>query len=83
MGLRVKVSKQFGEAFEENFYRRREIGAACCVYHKGEKVVDLWGGVRNETTVSQELGDPRDVALRRALIAPKYDAIRGAPVLVT
>ena len=38
------------EAFAENFTRRREVGAACCVYHKGEKVVDLWGGVRNQTT---------------------------------
>ena len=38
------------EAFAENFAKRREIGAACCVYHKGEKVVDLWGGVRNVTT---------------------------------
>jgi CubicO group peptidase (beta-lactamase class C family) len=36
------------EAFAENFLRRREVGAACCVYHKGEKVVDLWGGVRNK-----------------------------------
>src|SRR5215207_9042605 len=38
------------EAFAENFVRRREIGAACCVYHRGEKVVDLWGGVRNKAT---------------------------------
>ena len=38
------------KAFVENFTRRREIGAACCVYHKGEKVVDLWGGVRNKAT---------------------------------
>ena len=38
------------EAFAENFAKRREIGAACCVYHKGEKVVDLWGGVRNVGT---------------------------------
>ena len=38
------------DAFAENFSRRREIGAACCVYHKGEKVVDLWGGVRNKAT---------------------------------
>jgi CubicO group peptidase (beta-lactamase class C family) len=36
--------------FAENFIRRREIGAACCVYHRGEKVVDLWGGVRNNLT---------------------------------
>ncbi|HET9530551.1 MAG TPA: serine hydrolase domain-containing protein [Blastocatellia bacterium] len=38
------------EAFAENFAKRREIGAACCVYHKGERVVDLWGGVRNKAT---------------------------------
>jgi CubicO group peptidase (beta-lactamase class C family) len=37
-------------AFEENFERRNELGAACCVYHHGEKVVDLWGGVRDKTT---------------------------------
>jgi CubicO group peptidase (beta-lactamase class C family) len=35
------------EAFAENFARRRELGAACCVYYHGEKVVDLWGGVRD------------------------------------
>ncbi len=38
------------EAFAENFTKRGEIGGACAVYHKGEKVVDLWGGVRNAAT---------------------------------
>ena len=38
------------DAFAENFAKRRELGAACCVYHKGEKVIDLWGGVRDKTT---------------------------------
>lgn len=38
------------EAFVENFERRNELGAACCIYLHGEKVVDLWGGIRNETT---------------------------------
>jgi CubicO group peptidase (beta-lactamase class C family) len=38
------------EAFAENFARRRELGGACCVYRNGEKVVDLWGGIRNEAT---------------------------------
>jgi len=38
------------EAFVENFTRRRELGGACCVYHGGEKVVDLWGGIRNKQT---------------------------------
>ncbi len=37
------------EAFVENFERRHELGAACCVYYQGEKVVDLWGGVRNKS----------------------------------
>jgi len=38
------------EAFAENFTRRNELGGACCAYHRGEKVVDLWGGVRNKAT---------------------------------
>lgn len=38
------------DAFAENFFRRREVGAACCVYHHGEMVVDLWGGLRNKLT---------------------------------
>jgi CubicO group peptidase (beta-lactamase class C family) len=37
-------------AFAENFSRRNELGGACCVYYRGEKVVDLWGGVRNKQT---------------------------------
>lgn len=35
------------EAFSDNFTRREELGGACCVYHRGQKVVDLWGGIRN------------------------------------
>ncbi len=38
------------EAFAENFSRRHELGGACCVYYRGEKVVDLWGGVRHRST---------------------------------
>ena len=38
------------DAFAENFARRHELGAACCIYHHGEKVVDLWGGIRNKAT---------------------------------
>jgi len=38
------------EAFVENFTRRNELGAACCIYYQGEKVVDLWGGIRNKAT---------------------------------
>ncbi|HEX4998982.1 MAG TPA: serine hydrolase domain-containing protein [Terriglobia bacterium] len=41
------------EAFADNFVSRRELGGACCAYYGGEKVVDLWGGVRNKKS-----GDP-------------------------
>lgn len=38
------------DVFAENLAKRHELGGACCVYHRGEKVVDLWGGVRNKET---------------------------------
>lgn len=38
------------DAFVENFEHRNELGAACCIYVRGEKVVDLWGGIRNAAT---------------------------------
>lgn len=34
-------------AFEKNFAEHGELGAAVAVYHKGELVVDLWGGLRD------------------------------------
>ena len=37
-------------AFADNFARRHELGGACCAYVHGEKVVDLWGGIRNKET---------------------------------
>lgn len=39
-----------GEAFAANFEQRNELGGACCVYHHGKKVVDLWGGLRDAAT---------------------------------
>jgi CubicO group peptidase (beta-lactamase class C family) len=38
------------EAFAENVSRRGELGGACCVYYRGDKVVDLWGGVRDKAS---------------------------------
>ncbi|HVP21621.1 MAG TPA: serine hydrolase domain-containing protein [Anaerolineaceae bacterium] len=38
------------QAFLDNFTERHELGAACCIYYRGEKVVDLWGGIRNAET---------------------------------
>jgi CubicO group peptidase (beta-lactamase class C family) len=38
------------EALIENFRRRGELGAACCIYRHGEKVVDLCGGLRGRAS---------------------------------
>jgi len=35
-------------ALERNFAERGELGSAVCVYHRGKKVVDLWGGFMDE-----------------------------------
>ena len=32
------------EALERNFIDHGDIGSAVCIYHQGNKVVDLWGG---------------------------------------
>ena len=51
-----EVAPGFGlvrEEFGRNFSKKGELGAACCAYVAGEKVVDLWGGIRDHET-----GDP-------------------------
>jgi len=53
IGIQGYVSKGFEAvraAFLDNFLLRKELGAACCVYREGKKVVDLWGGIRNKAT---------------------------------
>jgi CubicO group peptidase (beta-lactamase class C family) len=52
-GIHGDVSKGFDavrDAFTENFSDRKELGGACCVYRDGDKVVDLWGGIRDKAT---------------------------------
>jgi CubicO group peptidase (beta-lactamase class C family) len=55
-------------AFADNFARRRELGGACCAYRHGEKVVDIWGGIRNWAT-----GDPWE----RDTMVIVYSATKG------
>lgn len=67
----LQVSPGFesvGEAFTRNFTQRRELGGACCIYLDGEKVVDLWGGIRNGRT-----GDP----WQRNTMVIVYSATKG------
>lgn len=41
--------KHIEKVFLENFYKRGEIGASFCVYHKNILVVDIWGGHKDLT----------------------------------
>jgi CubicO group peptidase (beta-lactamase class C family) len=60
--VRIEVSLLQGEVapgfekvayeFEKNFAQREEVGAACAVYHRGRKVVDLWGGYRDREALT-------------------------------
>jgi len=53
VGVQGYVSPGFEnvrDTFAENFVRRHELGGACCAFHRGEKIVDLWGGIRNKVT---------------------------------
>lgn len=38
--------EQVKDEFQNNFDMRKELGAACTIFYKGQKVVDLWGGYR-------------------------------------
>lgn len=58
--------------FSNNFVSRREVGASLCLTHKGETVVDLWGGLANpETNQSWE----------RDTISIIYSCTKGATAL--
>jgi CubicO group peptidase (beta-lactamase class C family) len=56
------------QAFVDNFVHRHELGGACCAFHRGEKVVDLWGGLRNKRT-----GEPWE----RDTMVLVYSATKG------
>jgi CubicO group peptidase (beta-lactamase class C family) len=49
------------EAFAENFARYGEVGAACCVYLDGRKVVDLWGGTYTPDTLQMVMSSTKGV----------------------
>src|SRR5262245_17877422 len=38
------------DAFTANFTSGSEVGAAFSVYHRGNKVVDLWGGIADQAS---------------------------------
>src|ERR1700712_2157036 len=40
------------DAFRDNFLSGEEVRASACVWHAGRKMVDLWGGYREETCLT-------------------------------
>lgn len=56
------------EEFARNFAERNELGAACAVFRQGRKVVDLWGGVRDDKS-----GAPWE----RETMAPVFSSTKG------
>ena len=46
-GSVTKGFERVRREFQRNFAERGELGAACAAYVGGEKVIDLWGGVRD------------------------------------
>jgi len=38
---------RIADSFSKNFKTDGEIGASLCVYHKNEKVIDIWGGYKD------------------------------------
>jgi len=67
-GIAGRDFENVREAFADNFARRGELGGACCAYHWGGKVVDLWGGIRNKQT-----GEPWE----RNTMVIVYSATKG------
>jgi CubicO group peptidase (beta-lactamase class C family) len=49
-GLATPAFEEVRLEFTRNFTELGELGAACAIYHRGEKVVDLWGGYRSAAT---------------------------------
>ena len=60
------------EAFAENFRNRREVGASVCITHRGETVVDLWGG-----TAAPKTGMP----WTRDTVSIVFSCTKGATAL--
>ena len=52
-GFALPGFERVRDEFENNFLIRGEQGAACTIYHQGQKVVDLWGGRRCHNSGAQ------------------------------
>jgi len=69
------------QAFAANFERHGDVGAACCVYADGRKVVDLWGGVYAPETLQMVMSSTKGVvAVAAHILAQEGRLDFDAPV---
>lgn len=61
------------DAFQANFDNGSEVGAAFSCYHRGQKVVDLWGGVADQDTGSPWIEDT---------IIPVFSTTKGMTAII-
>ncbi len=73
--IKGNVAEGFDEVrsvFKENFKKRGELGASCCAFYKGQKIVDLWGGY---SKLEKKENWEEDT------IAPVYSTVKGISAL--
>jgi CubicO group peptidase (beta-lactamase class C family) len=70
------------DAFAANFERHGEKSAACCVYVRGRKVVDLWGGTYAPDTLQMVMSSTKGVvAVAAHMLAQQGRLDFDAPVV--
>lgn len=70
------------DAFAANFERYGEVGAACCVYLQGRKVVDIWGGSYTPDTLQMVWSTTKGVtAIAAHMLAQEGRLDFDAPVV--
>ena len=69
-------------AFEANFEHHGEVGAACCAYVAGRRVVDLWGGTYAADTLQMVMSSTKGVvAVAAHILAQEGRLDLEAPVV--
>ena len=70
------------DAFAANFEKHGEVGAACCVYLGGRKVVDVWGGSYTPDTLQMVMSSSKGVvAVAAHMLAQEGKLDFDAPVV--
>lgn len=81
-GLVASGFEAVADAFRMNLDEREDTGAAVCVYHDGQKVVDLVGGTYEDDTVQLvRSGTKGVVAIAAHLLWQRGDLDLDAPVV--